>query len=128
MQLYEKYGEPFNYRTTQDVKYPTIEYGRHYDKFCLPSIDEHAFYDVFLIICSSATEFNRRSKIRLRMARLLKHFNVGYMFVSINKCIPNSMLSSISFDLGVWSSFFKIEFLSFTVEETLQCLCSQRSW
>ena len=81
MQLYEKYGRPFNYRTAQDAAYSTIEYGHHYNKLCIPSIDEHAFYDVFLIICSSSTEFDRRAKIRIRMTKLLEQFNVGYLFV-----------------------------------------------
>lgn len=92
MELYSKYGAPFSYRTTNDPNYPVIPYGVHQQYLCKPHLDQHAAYDVFFVICSSAAEFERREDLRERLETISRHYNVGYMFV---------LGSNITVDAGI---------------------------
>lgn len=91
MLFYSQFGNPFTYRQYEETNYPIISYGKELNFLATPKIDINHFYDIFIVICSSANQLNVRKKLRTRLEQLKERFNFGYIFaLGYNK--NNSLL------------------------------------
>lgn len=79
--MFFNYGYPFSYRKVAISTYPSIQYGNELTYLCKPIIDEHKYYDIFLIICSSSVESDIRNLLRSRLSNLISLYHIGYTFV-----------------------------------------------
>lgn len=101
MELYTQYRPPFSYRTTNETDYPSISYGESLVYKHEPVINPMKRYNLFLFICSAASEGELRSTLRPVLRPFMKRYRMGYFFV-----LGSSDNLTISTDIEYESQFY----------------------